>query len=59
MNLVMTICMNYEFEIFERFIGSLFDSVDENVELVIFISKNDEIHNYHTYIYYCFNDKLL
>ena len=40
----MTICMNYEFEIFERFIGSLFDSIDENVELVIFISKNDEIH---------------
>ena len=42
-NLVMTICMNYSYEIYERFIGSLFDSVNDNsVELLIFIGSNDE-----------------
>ena len=40
-NLVMTLCMNYDYEIYERFIGSLFDCVN-NIDLVIFISKNDE-----------------
>ena len=43
MNLVMTICMNYEYEIYERFIGSLFDSVI-NTKLVIFIGSNDTVH---------------
>lgn len=42
-NLVMTICMNYSYDIFHRFIGSLFDSTT-NIELAIFISKKDEIH---------------
>ena len=44
MNLVMTICMNYDYEIYYRFVGSLFDSVDDNVKLMIFIGKNDEVH---------------
>lgn len=43
-NLVMTICMNYSYEIYQRFIGSLFDSVDTSVELIIFIGSNDEQH---------------
>ena len=43
-NLVMTICMNYDYKIYERFIGSLFDSIENNIKLVIFIGKNDEIH---------------
>jgi len=40
----MTICMNYDYDIYHRFVGSLFDSVDDNVKLMIFIAKNDEIH---------------
>ena len=40
----MTICMNYDYEIYHRFIGSLFDSIDTNVKLMIFIAKNDEVH---------------
>ena len=44
MNLVMTICMNYDYKIYHRFVGSLFDSVDDNVKLMIFIGKNDEVH---------------
>ena len=43
-NLVMTICMNYDYEIYERFISSLFDSIEKNIKLVIFIGKDDEIH---------------
>ena len=43
-NLVMTICMNYDYKIYERFIGSLFDSIEQNIKLVIFIGKNDETH---------------
>lgn len=43
-NLVMTICMNYDYEIYERFIGSLFDSIKNNIQLVIFIGRKDEIH---------------
>lgn len=43
-NLVMTICMNYNYEIYERFIGSLFNAIEENLKLVIFISNDDEIH---------------
>ena len=42
-NLVITTCINYSFEIFQRFIGSLFDSID-NVELVIFIGQEDINH---------------
>tara|TARA_Y100000589_G_C27168249_1_gene635584 strand:- start:812 stop:1630 length:819 start_codon:yes stop_codon:yes gene_type:complete len=42
-NLILTICMNYNYDIFERFIGSLFDSIN-NTELMIFISINDIIH---------------
>ena len=41
-NLVMTICMNYDYEIYERFIGSLFDSIKNNIQLVIFIGRKDE-----------------
>ncbi len=40
----MTICMNYDYDIYHRFVGSLFDSVDDNVKLMIFIAKNDENH---------------
>tara|TARA_B100001175_G_C19417906_1_gene594565 strand:- start:208 stop:1020 length:813 start_codon:yes stop_codon:yes gene_type:complete len=36
--------MNYDYQIYERFIGSLFDSIENNTKLVIFIGKNDEIH---------------
>jgi len=36
--------MNYSYEIYQRFIGSLFDSVDTSVELIIFIGSNDEQH---------------
>ena len=39
MNLVMTLCMNYCYEIFERFVDSLLDNV--NTDLIIFISKSD------------------
>jgi len=39
----MTCCINYNYEIFERFIGSLFDSTD-NIDLVIFIGENDVEH---------------
>tara|TARA_B110000971_G_scaffold192118_1_gene204191 strand:- start:297 stop:1127 length:831 start_codon:yes stop_codon:yes gene_type:complete len=42
-NIVMTCCINYNYEIFERFIGSLFDSTD-NIDLVIFIGENDVEH---------------
>ena len=42
-NLIITTCINYSFEIFQRFIGSVFDSID-NVELVIFIGENDINH---------------
>lgn len=42
-NAVMTICMNYSYDIFHRFISSLFDSTT-NIELIIFISKTDEVH---------------
>lgn len=42
MNLVMTLCMNYCYEIFERFVGSLLDNV--NTDLIIFISKSDIVH---------------
>ena len=41
--LIITTCINYSFEIFQRFIGSLFDSIN-NVELVIFIGENDIEH---------------
>ena len=39
----MTCCINYDYEIFERFIGSLFDCTD-NIDLVIFIGENDVEH---------------
>jgi len=42
-NIVMTCCINYNYKIFERFIGSLFDSTD-NIDLVIFIGENDVEH---------------
>ena len=42
-NLIITICMNYTYEIFERFISSLFDSIN-NTDLMIFISINDIKH---------------
>ena len=42
-NIVMTCCINYNYEIFERFIGGLFDSTD-NIDLVIFIGENDVEH---------------
>ena len=43
MNIVLSICMNYSFNIFERFVGSLFD-VCINTDLVLFISSNDITH---------------
>ena len=42
-NLIMTTLINYEYDIHYRFIGTLFDSID-NVKLVVFITKNDEKH---------------
>ena len=42
-NVVMTCCINYDYEIFERFIGSLFDCTN-NIDLVIFIGENDVDH---------------
>lgn len=42
-NVVLSICMNYNYDIFERFVGSLFDCTN-NTDLVLFIGKNDIIH---------------
>ena len=42
-NVVMTCCINYTYEIFERFIGSLFDCTD-NIDLRLFIGENDVGH---------------
>lgn len=42
-NLIMTTLINYEYDIHYRFIGTLFDNIN-NVDLVIFITKNDEKH---------------
>ena len=39
----MTTLINYEYDIHHRFIGTLFDNIN-NVVLVIFITKNDEKH---------------
>ena len=44
-NLIMTTLINYNFDIHYRFIGTLYDSInDNNLDLVLFISKNDENH---------------
>ena len=42
-NLIITTAINYDYDIHHRFIGSLFDNIN-NVKLVVFISKNDETH---------------
>ena len=42
-NIVLSICMNYDYTIFERFVGSLLD-VTNNTDLVLFISANDINH---------------
>lgn len=42
-NIVLSICMNYSYNIYERFVGSLFD-VTENTDLVLFIGANDIVH---------------
>ena len=42
-NIVLSICMNYSYNIFYRFVGSLFDSTS-NTDLVLFISSNDINH---------------
>jgi hypothetical protein len=61
-NIVMTCCINYDFEIFERFIGSLFDCTD-NLDLVIFIGENDVEHilklkkKYNNIIYFVIDNK--
>lgn len=58
----MTCCINYDYEIFERFIGSLFDCTD-NIDLVIFIGENDVEHilklkkNYNNIIYFVIDNK--
>ena len=41
MNLVLSLCVNYDLEVFRRFIGSLFDSC-KDTNLLLFIGKNDE-----------------
>ena len=45
-NLIITTLINYCYDIYYRFIGSLFDNIDniDNIKLVLFISKNDEEH---------------
>ena len=61
-NVVMTCCINYTYEIFERFIGSLFDCTD-NIDLIIFIGENDVEHilelkkKYNNIIYFIINNK--
>ena len=61
-NIVLTCCINYNYEIFERFIGSLFDSTD-NIDLVIFIGENDVEHIlklkkiYNNIIYFVIDNK--
>ena len=58
----MTCCINYDYEIFERFIGSLFDCTN-NVDLVIFIGENDVEHilklkkKYNNIIYFVIDNK--
>ena len=42
-NLIMTTLINYEYDIHYRFIGTLFDNIN-NVKLIVFITKNDEKH---------------
>lgn len=42
-NIVLSTCMNYSYDIFKRFVGSLFDSTN-NTDLVLFISENDIQH---------------
>lgn len=42
-NVIITTLINYSYDIHYRFIGSLFDNID-NIKLVLFISKNDEKH---------------
>lgn len=43
-NVVLSVCLNYSYDIFHRFVGSLFDSVVTNVDLILFISINDVKH---------------
>ncbi len=58
----MTCCINYDYEIFERFIGSLFDCTN-NIDLVIFIGENDVDHIlklkkiYNNIIYFVIDNK--
>lgn len=42
-NIVLSICMNYSYNIFERFVSSLLD-VSKNTDLVLFISNEDIDH---------------
>ena len=42
-NAVLSICMNYSYNIYERFVGSLLD-VTKNTDLVLFIGYNDIEH---------------
>ena len=45
-NLIITTSINYEYDIHYRFIGSLFDNINnsKNIKLVVFIIKSDEKH---------------
>ena len=40
-NLIITTAINYDYDIHHRFIGSLFDNIN-NVKLVVFISKKHQ-----------------